>query len=102
MTCLNWKSDAPATVIRPLPKGNGIIHLNGTSGVILCERPDLRMVRALFLYARALGGYIEAMPTARFAFAHARILALEDGRIFEGESFGATGTASARFVSTLR
>jgi hypothetical protein len=24
MTCLNWKSDAPATVIRPLPKGNGI------------------------------------------------------------------------------
>lgn len=24
MTCLNWKSDAFATVIRPLPKGNGI------------------------------------------------------------------------------
>ena len=24
MTCLNWKSDACATVIRPLPKGNGI------------------------------------------------------------------------------
>ncbi|PYL38350.1 MAG: hypothetical protein DMF34_07145 [Verrucomicrobia bacterium] len=23
MTCLNWKSDAAATVIRPLPKGNG-------------------------------------------------------------------------------
>ncbi len=24
MACLNWKSDALATVVRPLPKGNGI------------------------------------------------------------------------------
>lgn len=24
MACLNWKSDAPAMVTRPLPKGNGI------------------------------------------------------------------------------
>ena len=29
MTCLNWKSEALATVVRPLPKGNGLslIHI---------------------------------------------------------------------------
>jgi hypothetical protein len=33
MTGLNWKSDFAATVIHPFQKGNGRIHLNGTSGV---------------------------------------------------------------------
>jgi hypothetical protein len=33
MTGLDWKSDSAATVIHPFRKGNGRIHLNGTSGV---------------------------------------------------------------------
>ena len=33
MTGLDWKSDSAATVIHPFLKGNGRIHLNGTSGV---------------------------------------------------------------------
>jgi hypothetical protein len=33
MTGLDWKSDFAATVIHPFRKGNGRIHLNGTSGV---------------------------------------------------------------------
>ena len=41
---------------------------------------------------RALGGYIEAMPQPASRSLKA-LLALEDGRIFEGESFGAAGTA---------
>jgi carbamoyl-phosphate synthase small subunit len=41
---------------------------------------------------RALGGYIEAMPQPASRSLKA-LLALEDGRIFEGEPFGAAGTA---------
>jgi hypothetical protein len=50
------------------------------------------MVRALFLTRGRLGGYIEAMPQPASRSPKA-LLALEDGRIFEGESFGATGTS---------
>jgi len=39
MTGLDWKSDSAATVIHPFLKGNGRIHLNGTSGVKL-KNPD--------------------------------------------------------------
>ncbi len=40
MTGLDWKSDSAATVIRPFLKGNGRIHLNGTSGVKLKTRVE--------------------------------------------------------------
>ncbi len=67
------------------------IHPNGTSGVILCGA-RIGDDPGAFFDARALGGYIEAMPhpTSRSLKA---LLALEDGRIFPGESFGATGAA---------
>jgi hypothetical protein len=32
MACLNWKSDALATVVRPLPEGNGISALTASVG----------------------------------------------------------------------
>src|SRR5678815_3071090 len=91
MAGLNWKSDAPTAVTRPLPEGNGIIRPNGTSGVILC---DARICNGpgAFFDARALGGYIGAMSQLASRSPKA-LLALEDGRIFEGESFGATGTS---------
>src|SRR5687767_7684007 len=37
MTCLNWKSDAHAAVIRPLPKGNGISALTAFAGYIFLK-----------------------------------------------------------------
>ena len=91
MAGLNWKSDAPAAVTRPLPEGNGIIRPNGTSGVILCDA-RISDGPGAFFDVRAPGGYIEAMPQPASRSLKA-LLALEDGRIFEGESFGAAGTA---------
>jgi hypothetical protein len=48
MACLNWKSDALATVIRPLPKGTGHPpkrHLRGNT----FEKPN-REIRFGFLF----------------------------------------------------
>src|SRR5207247_3589886 len=112
MARLNWKSDALATVIRPLPKGTGDPpkrHLRGnflrtridvSIRVFRCSVEELNreaanvssssldrftasIVRRTLKICR-LGG--QSLPTMR------ALLALEDGRIFEGESFGATGT----------
>jgi len=52
----------------------------------ICDDPGA------FFDARPLGGYIDAMPQPASCSPKA-LLALEDGRIFAGESFGATGTA---------
>ena len=49
------------------------------------------MIRALFFDALTFGGYIDTMPTPVSPPLKA-LLALEDGRIFEGASFGAAGT----------
>lgn len=49
------------------------------------------MVRALFFDALTFGGYIDTMPTPASPPLKA-LLALEDGRIFEGRSFGTVGT----------
>ena len=49
------------------------------------------MIRALFLTGRRFGVYIDTMPPSASRPLRA-LLALEDGRIFEGESFGAAGT----------
>jgi carbamoyl-phosphate synthase small subunit len=67
------------------------IHPNGTSGVIHCGA-RISNGPGAFFDARALGGYIEAMPQLASRSLKA-LLALEDGRIFEGESFGAIGTS---------
>ena len=99
MACLNWKSDAPATVIRPLPKGNGIIHLNGTSGVIISSA-RISNGPGAFFDVRRLASTLTAMPQTASRSLKA-LLALEDGRVFEGESFGPPARQLARFVSTL-
>ncbi len=49
------------------------------------------MIRALFFDALTFGGYIDTMPTPVSPPLKA-LLALEDGRIFEGTSFGAAGS----------
>ena len=49
------------------------------------------MIRALFFDAPSFGGYIDTMPTPASSPLKA-LLALEDGRIFEGASFGAAGS----------
>ena len=41
MTGLDWKSDSAAAVIHPFLKGNGRIHLNGTSGVKFKTRIEI-------------------------------------------------------------
>ena len=49
------------------------------------------MSRAPFFDVGRVGGYIDAMPSADQP-ALAALLALEDGRIFRGQSFGAAGS----------
>src|ERR1700736_126473 len=88
MARLHWKSASAATVIRPLLKGNGRIHLNGTSGVKFWECPSRSFDSGIFLRAR-----FEKLPVRSTMRSEMRaILALEDGKYFEGESFGAIGT----------
>ena len=111
MTGLDWKSDSAATVIHPLLKGNGRIHLNGTGGVKF-QKPGSRFRSGFSRYSSEnvasvrIVGYDESLRRFMLEFelnilplsidnAHVDVrtlLALEDGRYFEGESFGATGT----------
>src|SRR5438067_1167136 len=90
MARLDWKSEAHATVIRRLPKGNGRSPERHRRGKIL--KPALHQWRGFFR-ARSSASAIEIpVLTSTMRGDMRALLALEDGRHFEGESFGATGT----------
>src|SRR5262249_31718901 len=89
MTGLDWKSDSAATVIHPFRKGNGRIHLNGTGGGNFSKTRSKKLIRG---FRQSVNEFeIHTLRSIVRSDVHA-LLALEDGRYFEGESFGATGT----------
>ena len=76
----------------PVTRRERDIHLNGTRGVLIQGARISDGPGAFVLDAGAVGGYIDTMPPPASCSLPA-LLALEDGRLFAGESFGATGTA---------
>src|SRR5215510_5973250 len=77
----------------PVTKWEREIHLNGTRGVILWSPGRVIAVRAFSLGEVGATSNSTSAPVMRTVGASMRaLLALEDGRVFEGQSFGATGT----------
>ncbi len=88
MTGLHWTSALRFAVIRRFHEGTGYAS-NGTGGAISFQPPAAqRCVAGGFLFSE-----VESRPRRAHIRRVSAILALEDGRIFRGEGFGARGTA---------